>query len=239
MFNRSMQSLDTMKNTVDKISPAPGRRRKTILFLVWLASMTALLAVLTVLVSLSDTSSVDLAITRFIQSVSSPALTVVMKLVSWFGYTPQSYLMAALALCALLWLGLRAEALALASVSVLEELLNMAIKALVHRPRPLSSLVHVVVALKSYSFPSGHVMFYTCFFGFLFYLAHMLLKPSWRRAALLVVFGFPVLTIGLSRVYLGEHWASDVLGAYLAGFIVLLCGIQLYRWRKNRSPAKP
>jgi undecaprenyl-diphosphatase len=161
-----------------------------------------------------------------------------MKFVSWFGYTPQSYLMAALALCALLWLGLRVEALALASVSVLEELLNMAIKALVHRPRPSASLVHVVIALKSYSFPSGHVMFYTCFFGFLFYLAHMLLKPSRLRAALLALFGVPVLAIGLSRVYLGEHWASDVLAAYLAGFIALMCGIQLYRWGKNRSPAK-
>lgn len=224
-----------MKNVPEKSSPTPARRRKTILFLGVLTLLTALLAGLAVLVSLSDTSAIDLAITRFMQSVNSPALLAVMTFVSWFGYGPQSYIIVVLAALALLCFRLRKEALALLCVSVAEDLLNIAVKAIVHRPRPSASLVNVAVELNSYSFPSGHVMFYVCFFGFLFYLAHTLMKPGRLRAALLAAAGLPVLLVGFSRIYLGEHWASDVLGAYLAGVMVLMGGIQLYRWMKNRK----
>jgi membrane-associated phospholipid phosphatase len=94
--------------------------------------------------------------------------------------------------------------------------------------------VHVFDTLGSYSFPSGHVMFYTGFFGFIWFLAFTLLKISWKRTLLLVIFGSLVLTIGVSRIYLGEHWASDVVGAYLLGSLVLIGVIQFYRWGKTR-----
>jgi len=61
-----------------------------------------------------------------------------------------------------------------------------------------------------------------------------LMKPSIRRTLLVVVFGLLVLLIGVSRVYVGEHWASDALGAYLLGALTLVAIIELYRWGKPR-----
>ncbi len=55
----------------------------------------------------------------------------------------------------------------------------------------------------------------SAFFGFIWFLAFSLMKPSMKRGVLLVFFGSLVLLIGISRIYVGEHWVSDVVGAYL------------------------
>jgi membrane-associated phospholipid phosphatase len=88
--------------------------------------------------------------------------------------------------------------------------------------------------LNDYSFPSGHVMFYIGFLGFVGFLAFSLLKPSLKRSVILMLFGGPVIFIGASRIYLGAHWASDVLAAYLLGSLTLVATIQFYRWGKTR-----
>jgi undecaprenyl-diphosphatase len=108
------------------------------------------------------------------------------------------------------------------------------IKAIIQRPRPTPELVDVFSVLTSYSFPSGHVMFYVCFFGFVWYLSYSLLKQSLKRSFLLGFFGSLILLIGVSRIYLGHHWASDVLGAYLLGGLILLGLILFYQWGKKR-----
>jgi undecaprenyl-diphosphatase len=112
--------------------------------------------------------------------------------------------------------------------------LGQLIKIAVHRPRPGANLVTVLQQLNSYSFPSGHVLTYTAFFGFLFFLGYTLLKPSFARTILLVILGSLVALIGLSRIYVGDHWASDVTGAYLLGSLWLVLSIYIYRWGKTR-----
>jgi undecaprenyl-diphosphatase len=77
-------------------------------------------------------------------------------------------------------------------------------------------------------------MFYLGFFGFVGFLAFSLLKPSVKRSLLLVLFGGLIVLIGASRIYTGEHWASDVLGAYLLGSLTLVAIVQLYIWGKTR-----
>jgi len=131
-------------------------------------------------------------------------------------------------------LGYHWEAMASLITTLIVELLNLLAKMLVHRARPSANLVHVTNLFKSYSFPSGHVMFYVGFFGFICFLTFTLLKPSWIRTLLLIVFGGHIVLIGPSRIYLGEHWASDVVGAYLLGGLCLIGSIQLYRWGKLR-----
>ena len=111
---------------------------------------------------------------------------------------------------------------------------NLLVKDLIQRPRPTPGLVNVFATLNSYSFPSGHVMFYLGFFGFIWFLAFSLLKPSLKRNFLLVIFGGLIVLIGVSRIYLGEHWASDVLGSYLLGSLTLVLIIQIYHWGKTR-----
>jgi membrane-associated phospholipid phosphatase len=115
--------------------------------------------------------------------------------------------------------------------------INLMVKDLIQRPRPASNLVNVFAKLTNFSFPSGHVMSYISYIGFydfIGFLAFSLLKPSLKRSFLLACFGGLVVLIGASRIYLGQHWASDVLGAYLLGSLTLEAHIQIYIWGKTR-----
>jgi len=143
-------------------------------------------------------------------------------------------------------LGLRWEAVTALFAALGATGLGSLIKLVVHRPRPGTDLVHVVQQLNDSSFPSGHVLLYAAFFGFLIFLAYTLLKHSVARLDTLLILVSLVGLIGLSRVYLGDHWASDVTGAYLLGSLWLSLSIIVYRWGKTRffvrqplAPEKP
>ncbi len=69
----------------------------------------------------------------------------------------------------------------------------------------------------SYSFPSGHVMEYVMLFGLLMWLAYRCMRPGALRTLTLVGMGLLIGLVGVSRIYLGAHWLTDVVGAYLAG----------------------
>jgi undecaprenyl-diphosphatase len=142
--------------------------------------------------------------------------------------------------------GFHWEAVAALFATLLPPIVNVIIKEYIRRPRPTIDLVNVLNILDSYSFPSGHVMFYVGFYGFLWFLVYTLLKRSWRRTALLVFLGIFIALVGMSRIYLGQHWASDVLGAYLLGSLTLVVILGFYRWGKKRffirqpvAPEKP
>lgn len=237
---------ETQKKPVEKIkegarqmaraesAPAPVRDYRAVLFQATLILVTAAFALLTFLVKVTPVFSVDVQITRALQSIDFPFFAGLMYLISWPGYGPQELVIVLLISALLYGLGLRWEAvMALIALSVSTGL-NILVKDLIERPRPTTDLVNVLSVLNSYSFPSGHVMFYIGFFGFIGFLAFSLLKPSFVRGLLLVVSGGLVGLIGISRIYLGQHWASDVLGAYLLGGLVLVALIQFYRWGKTR-----
>lgn len=119
--------------------------------------------------------------------------------------------------------------LALASLS------NLVLKRLFNRDRP--SLEHLV-AVSSLSFPSGHAMSAMAFYGFLIYLCIRLKMPIWLKVLFSFMLGLLILLIGISRVYLGVHFPSDVLAGFIGGLIwVTFCAIlfniiDIYRKRK-------
>jgi undecaprenyl-diphosphatase len=114
-------------------------------------------------------------------------------------------------------------------------LLAELVKSLVDRPRPTPDFANIIGNLKTYSFPSGHVTGYTILFGFLFYLTYSHLPKGMPiRTILLDFFALMIVLIGFSRVYMGQHWASDALAGYALGFAYLLLLIELYRfWLKR------
>ena len=181
--------------------------------------------------------SLDVVITRAVQSVNAPWIAQLMWAVSIIGYAPQFDLLIAAIAIVLLVIGLRWEALTALVAAGGSAALAELVKMLVHRPRPAADLVGVAQQFNGYSFPSGHVLTYTAFFGFLFFLGYTLLKPSFVRMVVLTILGALVTLIGISRIFVGGHWASDVIGAYLLGSLWLTLSTAIYQWLRNPTPS--
>ena len=224
-------------------APAPVRRYRALVFRGTLVVFVAAFAVLTFLVKTMPSFAIDLQITKAIQMINFPAFAWLMNAISWPGFIPQSMIISAIIIVLIYGLGLQWEAVVALVGAVFSTAVNLLVKDLVARPRPASSLVNVYATLTDFSFPSGHVMFYLGVFGFVWFLAFTLLKHSIKRTLLLVLFGILIALVGVSRIYVGEHWASDVLGAYLLGSVTLVAIIQFYIWGKTRffvhQPAAP
>ncbi len=178
--------------------------------------------------------SFDLAITRGVQRFDPRWFDTLMHWVSWPGFAPQAVIVAGLICAGLYARGLRWEAVCAGLTGAGITVVGLLIKLMVNRPRPTPDLVAVVEQLNSFSFPSGHVLFYTTFFGFLLFIVFTLFRPSLRRALLLAALSAPIALIGLSRIELGQHWFSDVLAAYLLGSLWLALAIQVYGWGTPR-----
>ncbi len=119
-------------------------------------------------------------------------------------------------------------------VAGLSSLLDFLLKLAVNRPRPTVALIQVFSNENGSGFPSGHTLFATVVLGFLAYL--LIVHVRNRSVRMLSYTGLPVLIIltGASRVYLGVHWPSDVLGGYLIGALLLIVLIRVYRTRRFR-----
>jgi membrane-associated phospholipid phosphatase len=215
-------------------APPHVRRYRVVLFRLALIIVAGAFGVLTFLVKTMPSFAIDLQITRGIQTINFPPFAWLMNLISWPGFSPQSIIITVLVIVLIYAFGLQWEAVASVVAAVFSSAINVLVKDLIQRPRPTSALVNVFATLNSYSFPSGHVMFYLGFFGFVAFLAFSLLKPSIKRILILVFVGILVVLVGPSRIYLGEHWASDVLGSYLLGSLTLVATIQFYIWGKPR-----
>jgi undecaprenyl-diphosphatase len=217
--------------------PEQKTRLRTRLIQVYLALATLSFALLLGFASIVPYFSFDLVITRAAQSYHGPWYAVLMRAVSWPGFEPQIEVLTGLICLALFALHLRLEAACALFAALSAAALGIVVKISVHRPRPLPDLVSVVEQLDSYSFPSGHVLFYTVFFGYLFIVMLSRFKPSLWRLLLLLLLGGLIALVGLSRITLGQHWFSDALAAYLLGSVWLSVVLRLYRWALKRFPA--
>lgn len=96
---------------------------------------------------------------------------------------------------------------------VLATLLNLLLKTLIQRPRPEG---YRLVAESGFSFPSGHSMVAMAFYGLLIWMVWRYEKDSLVRRLGVIGFGLVIVLVGLSRIYLGVHYASDVLAGFCA-----------------------
>jgi membrane-associated phospholipid phosphatase len=116
-------------------------------------------------------------------------------------------------------------------------LLAFSLKALIHRARPFplaENTTGLIQRINQYSYPSGHVIFFVVFFGFFAYLSWKYFS-GWAQAIAIAVCATLIVLIGPSRVFLGAHWASDVVGSYIIGAIWLFVLIFAYEWAKGRT----
>ncbi len=141
----------------------------------------------------------------------------------------------------LLWkMQLRLEAVMTIAMSWTNALARMGIKSVIDRPRPKPLLVHVTKPSIGRSFPSGHVASSLNFWGWLFTLG--VLQKQWNRTGRRALLSMPLLCmvfVGPARIYLGNHWATDVLGGYLFGGGWFCLSLRVYLWLREQEVLRP
>ena len=182
-----------------------------------------------------ETQRVDTAVLATLVQLQSPGLDLVARGISALGAEVLAVLMVAF-LVIFGWQRRWGAVAGLLLTVVGAQLINNVLKDLFHRTRP--GPVEVLIQAQAFSFPSGHAMVAAAFYLFLGYLAWRLLR-GWARAACVAGLSLLVLLIGLSRLYLGVHYVTDVLAGYVAGFAwtnaVILGGYMLGERRRKPS----
>lgn len=171
----------------------------------------------------------DHTVIQAIQGMENPVLTGIMIFFTRIG-TGVPYI--AIAACAGLFLykvlGHRRELVLFVAVLAGSGLLNALLKHIFRRARPV---IHRIIEANGYSFPSGHSMAAFSMYGILVFLLWKHGRTRGRRLTLLTAGTFFILMIGVSRIYLGVHYPSDVVGGYLAS----ACWIAALIWFYQRS----
>ena len=102
---------------------------------------------------------------------------------------------------------------------VIAATLNQLLKRILQRPRPTE---YRIIEETGYSFPSGHSMVSMAFYGYLIYLIYKYVENKYIKWTLIVLLSILICSIGISRIYLGVHYTSDVLGGFLASISYLV-----------------
>ena len=113
--------------------------------------------------------------------------------------------------------------------------LNQLLKRILQRPRPTEFRI---VEETGYSFPSGHSMVSMAFYGYLIYLIYKYVKNKYIKWSLIVLFSCLIVGIGTSRIYLGVHYTSDVLGGFLISvsyLVIYISAVNKFFIGKNKE----
>lgn len=173
--------------------------------------------------------SIDLSVTHSLQQIHSFWFFSVMIFISQLGLSTWGALTILLFVLIALSRQKMKDAVFIFVSTVGVSLLGVLVKEVVNRPRPNSTLaLHLGPQFNDTSFPSGHVLFFVGLYGFLLFLVPIWIQSKiWKRIFKAVIISLLIL-IGVSRIYLGDHWFSDVVGGYLLGAVWVLSCIELY-----------
>ena len=153
----------------------------------------------------------------WVHQFASPGLTAFLRAVTSLGETAALITMSAVAVVGMLLARWEREAARFAITMIGASFLDTSLKLAFHRVRPAAFFGTLLP--NSYSFPSGHALFSICLFGTLAVLVTPRIGSRAARAAIWAATGVLVLLIGLSRIYLGVHYPSDVIAGYAAAVV--------------------
>ena len=181
-----------------------------------------------------DTQHFDQMIREWMHRYASQGMTSVMNAISLLGYNILIVELA-IALAIFAWLRWRRALLWLAVAMTGSLVLDLTLKYIYHRTRPTA---YFGMAPHSYSFPSGHALCSFCFYGVMAGLLSARIKSLAWRLLIWVAAVALVIAIGVSRIYLGVHYPSDVVAGYLAATVWVGTVIVLDHVRRVRKGSK-
>ncbi|MEH7382083.1 phosphatase PAP2 family protein [Bacillus sp. JJ1533] len=178
----------------------------------------------------------DSRVITFVQGLESVWLTFLMKFLSFIGSVPVIIVLSIVILFFLYnVLKHRYELVLFIGVMVSSPILNYLLKGFFVRERPD---FHRLVEISGYSFPSGHAMNAFTFYGIFTFLLWRHIRVGWRRAALVLFSAIMIVGIGMSRIYLGVHYPTDIIGGYFASATWIGFSIWSFQWFKDRRALK-
>lgn len=196
------------------------KRRKKILLITILVLVISF-AALTIFIAVFPESYIDHKFSYKVQQYQHPWLDGIMKVISWPGYVVVAASLVLITSFIFRLFGYKKEAI-FTLFTLLSGAVSSIAKMLVNRPRPGADMVRVIEETRQQSFPSGHTQFYVIFFGFI--IVQMLtLKqiPHTIRYSVITICSLLILSVPFSRIYLGAHWFTDIVGGFLLGLICL------------------
>lgn len=190
----------------------------------------------------NELEEIDQRVTDFVVSFRSDGLTSFLTFMTHMG-DRYAYLVIGLGLGVILYMRQKSWRFVLQTVLImaLSTISNVVLKEVFNRQRPGEE--HLV-SVDTLSYPSGHSMSAMAFYGFLIFLTFQSPVRKRIRSAIAALLVMVILLVGLSRIYLGVHYPSDVAAGYMGGLIwVTFCVmafniITLYRKRSNHAEAE-
>ncbi len=172
--------------------------------------------------------TLDSLVANFFLTLRTPLLTQVFEFITVFG-SPLATAIITLILAIIIYKKHRTYLLPLLTTSIGAGITIYTTKIFFHRLRPLDALV----TEKSFSFPSGHALIAIALYGLLTYIIYLNLKNKSQKIATVSIGTILILLIGISRLYLGVHYGSDVLGGYIIGSLWLAVGVIMLKLLLN------
>lgn len=164
-----------------------------------------------------ETLALDTSVyTIVVEKMRNPILTDILKIITNLG---SAFVLITITILSLIILKNKKIGLCITLNLALSTLLNVLLKNIIQRPRPEG---YRLIEETGFSFPSGHSMVNTAFYGLLIYLIIKNVKNKKLKYALSILISILILAIGFSRIYLGVHYTSDVLAGFLISVAYLI-----------------
>lgn len=190
--------------------------------------LSLLFIVLCILVKLDLLSNIDESVYKFITSNMNDTTTNIYKVITFFGSTIFMVGLCVLLLVLFIILKKNIYGYIISGTLIFSTIMNNVIKVIIRRERP----IYMIVRETTFSFPSGHTMASVSMYGILIYLINKSNMNKKLKIILSIILGMIPLMVATSRIYLGAHYFSDILGAIMFATIVLLISTKYIKDKK-------
>jgi len=187
-------------------------------------------------ISNKSIANFDTSIIAYVQGLESPWLTTIMKVFTWSG---SAFFVMPLALITFFFLYFvkhhRHQAILFIVVIFLTPILNFLLKVYFKRDRPE---IYRIMDANGFSFPSGHTMMAFSVYAIIAYIVWRNMQTALTHVLLILFAAFMIIMIGTSRIYLGVHYPSDVIGGIAASALWVTFAISVYAYFQHKSEKK-